>query len=203
MDIWKGKIAVVTGASSGIGAQISLDLSKAEVTVLALARREDRLQELAKESPNIVPILCDISDPVSIQDAFKHIKNTFGKINILINNAGQVRDGTILDTNKPNANFAGTIDVNLRGVIICTREAFKLMECHEEPGFIINISSVLGQISPQSKFLPANVYPATKHALNNFTEMVRLELASKGLKRIRITVSKGIFTKKIYYLNIF
>lgn len=192
MNDWKDKIAVVTGASSGIGAQVSLDLSEAGVTVLALARRKHRLQELAKKNSNIHPILCDVSDPESIQDAFKYIKENFGKINILINNAGRVRDGSILDTTKPNTDYKGTIDVNLNGVVLCTREAFHLMESHEEPVFIINMNSVLGKISPQAKFVPSNVYPATKIALKNFTEVVRLELASKGLHRIRIAVRVSI-----------
>lgn len=188
MDSWKNKIAIVTGASSGIGAQISLDLAKSDITVIALARRKDRLDELAKLNSNIYPFVCDVADAESIEKAFLYIKTTFGKVNILINNAGRVRDGTILDTTKPNESFKGTIDVNLTAAVLCTREAFKLMEIHEEIGFIVNINSVLGQLSPQTKFLPSNVYPATKHALKNFTETVRLELASKGMKRIRITV---------------
>lgn len=188
MDKWGGKIAVITGASSGIGAQISLDLSKAGLQVVAMARRMDRLQELSKWNTNINPVFCDVFDPKTIQDAFTYVAKTFGKINILINNAGRVRDGLILDSEKPNIDYKETIDVNLSGAVLCTRESLKLMECHEENGFIININSVLGKTSPQSKFLPSNVYPATKHALKNFTETVRLELASKGMNRIRIAV---------------
>lgn len=188
MEKWKGKIAVVTGASSGIGARISIDLSESGVMVVALARRHDRLENLSKEHTNIYPVTCDVAKLESIQNAFEYVKENFGKVNILVNNAGQVREGTILDTTKNTSDYTGTVDVNLNGVIMCTREAFKVMECHNELGFIININSVLGHISPQSKFLQSNVYPATKYALKNFTEMVRLELVYKGLKRIRIAV---------------
>ncbi|XP_063695750.1 farnesol dehydrogenase-like [Culicoides brevitarsis] len=197
MDLWKNKIAVVTGASSGIGAQIALDLANSDVKVIALARRKERLDELAKNS-NIYPLVCDVSDQKSIEETFSSIQKNFGKIHILINNAGRVRDGTILDMSKSNDDFRGTIDVNLTAAVICTREAFKLMETHEEPGFIININSVLGQMTPQAKFLPSNVYPATKHALKNFTETIRLELVAKNLKRIRIcNVTPGLVKTEI------
>lgn len=90
MDKWKGKIAVVTGASVGIGEAIVKDLANKGITVIGLARRPEKIEEYAKElsEGQIFSYKCDVSDLESIKSAFHWIEEKFGVINILINNAG-------------------------------------------------------------------------------------------------------------------
>ena len=95
MEKWQGKIAVVTGASAGIGAAIVRDLAKAGINVIALARRIEKLEALKDElkgAPGKVTALrCDVSNKASVEATFKTIEERFGVVNILINNAGVVR----------------------------------------------------------------------------------------------------------------
>jgi NADP+-dependent farnesol dehydrogenase len=95
MEKWIGKIAVVTGASAGIGAAIVRDLSKSGINVIALARRVEKLNDLKNElngAPGKVTAMrCDISDKKSVEVTFAEIEKTFGFIHILVNNAGVLR----------------------------------------------------------------------------------------------------------------
>jgi NADP+-dependent farnesol dehydrogenase len=92
MEKWRGKVAVVTGASAGIGAAIVRDLSKNGITVIGLARRAEKIEEFASELPSdygkVHGYCCDVSSLQSIKDAFKWIEEKFGFVNILVNNAG-------------------------------------------------------------------------------------------------------------------
>jgi NADP+-dependent farnesol dehydrogenase len=95
MEKWRGKTAIVTGASSGIGAAIVRDLSRAGINVIALARRTERLEslksELENEAGKVTAIGCDVSNRKSVEEAFKTIEGSFESVNILVNNAGIVR----------------------------------------------------------------------------------------------------------------
>lgn len=99
MDRWEGKIALVTGASSGIGAAITQELAKSGVKVFALARRIIKLEQLKQNTKNIkgeiIPLKADISQEKDIVAAFKTIKKKFGTIHILVNNAGISRVATL------------------------------------------------------------------------------------------------------------
>jgi NADP+-dependent farnesol dehydrogenase len=92
MDKWRGKTAIVTGASSGIGAAIVRSFAEAGINVIALARRLENIESLKKELENesgkVTAIRCDVSDRKSVEEAFKIIENSFDFINILVNNAG-------------------------------------------------------------------------------------------------------------------
>jgi NADP+-dependent farnesol dehydrogenase len=194
---WAGKIAVVTGASAGIGAAVTLDLARAGLKVVGLARRKENIEELAKKNPgpgSIHAIACDVSSPKSIEAAFAEIKAKFGKVNILINNAGRMKSGSTLSEELASEELISTVNINVTGAVLCTREAYKLMKVHDEPGYIINVNSVAGHLSPTITGVAyGNVYGATKHALTHHTESVRLELASKQENRIRVTsLSPGL-----------
>jgi NADP+-dependent farnesol dehydrogenase len=91
MEKWRGKIAVVSGASAGIGAAIVRDLATRGVIVVGLARRKERVEEIAKElnTENIFAVACDVSNQESLKAAFKWIEEKFNSIEILINNAGK------------------------------------------------------------------------------------------------------------------
>lgn len=193
MSIWTGKIAIVTGASSGIGAAIAVALAKVGFNVVGLARRTHLIEELSTELPNFSGKIharhCDVASIESIQQAFAWIEQTFGQVHVLINNAGRTRIGLTLEAALKDEEIITTINTNLTGLVICTREAHKLMERHQDPAYIININSIQGHISPNPTFALGNLYGSTKHAVKNLTEVIRTDLAAADCKRIRISVS--------------
>ncbi|XP_063709853.1 farnesol dehydrogenase-like [Culicoides brevitarsis] len=196
MDQWKGKVAVVTGASAGIGADIVRDLMKAGVHVVGLARRKERMEKLSLELANapgkLYPIECDISNMDSISKAFKEIETKLKVVHILINNAGRTKFGNFFDEKMPFDEIKATFDVNLTGLAACTKAAHKLMKKHKDNCYIININSVAGHVTIQPVFLSSNVYFTTKHGLTTFSNTIRLELNSEGNRRIKVTnVSPG------------
>lgn len=193
MENWQGKIAVVTGASAGIGSAICVEFARHKITVVGLARRKDRIEELAKENKNlpgkIHAIACDVTDSASIAAAFDAIERQFGGVDILVNNAGTYRKAKALDLQEPEETYTITLDTNLKGLLMCSRRAYKTMQTRNA-GYIINVNSVAGHISAGA--LPVefglNIYGATKHAVTQTTEVLRLELAAQGNKKIRVAV---------------
>lgn len=192
MDYWRGKVAVVTGASAGIGADIVRDFARAGLNVIGLARRKQRIEDLAKEladaSGKVYAIECDISNMNSITKAFNEIEKKFTVVHILINNAGRLKYGNFFDDNLPFEEIKATFDINLTGLAACTREAHRLMRKHEDNCYIININSVAGHMTPQPSFSFGNVYGATKHGLKNLSSSMRVELNAAGNRRIKVTV---------------
>ncbi|XP_066259166.1 farnesol dehydrogenase-like [Euwallacea similis] len=186
-----GKVAVVTGASAGIGKSIAESLVKQGLVVAALARRFDRLQQMSKqlngEKGKLVPYQCDVSQQDQIISVFKKITSELGPIHILVNNAGLSRMTTIIDGDIDKWKLA--LDTNLLGATICIREAIASMKSANIKGHIININSVLGHVVADLPTL--NVYPATKHGLTAMTETVRFEIIKENLP-IKITsISPG------------
>lgn len=204
MDRWVGKICVITGASSGIGAACAKDLAASGLIVIGLARRVDLIEKLKNEiKPNSGQIFsrcCDITDKESVQSAFKYIQEKFGQIDILINNAGITKPEQIL-TNGNEETLIKIVETNLFGVLFATKEAFNLMSknnCAE--GLIINVNSILGhKISYISGREPLyNIYPGSKFALRAMTEVVRHELHFLQNKRIRVaSISPGLCKTEI------
>ncbi|XP_055912788.1 farnesol dehydrogenase-like [Eupeodes corollae] len=196
MERWAGKVAVVTGASSGIGLEIAKDLVKAGLIVIGLARRVNKMKALEDELQfrrgSFHSCECDISKLESIKSAFKWISDKFSKVNILINNAGILKFSGIL-TEGNEEGLKELIQVNLLGNVYCTKEAHRLMkasfgeECH-----IINVNSILGHTIPASlASLTYNLYPTSKHALKATTEVLKQELINE--KNIRISsISPGL-----------
>ncbi|CAH1734208.1 unnamed protein product [Chironomus riparius] len=201
MDKWIGKIAVVTGASSGIGAAIVKDLAQNGLTVIGLARRSEKVDEIAAElssaSGKIYSRKCDIGDLNSIKETFMWIEKKFQKVNILINNAGLAYIGGVLDSSEDQTTKLNEIiNVNFTGLVHTTRESFRLMKASNEYGMIINISSVLDSVIP----FPTRslVYPATKHAVRALTEIIRQELIVGENDKIKVSnLSPGIVETNI------
>ena len=174
------KVAIVTGASSGIGYATSLKLSKAGIRV-AGARRTDRLQDLEKQ------IIENNGKYYSKTRCYKQVGlrftgyatvNKWGKIDVLINNAGLMplsyfRYGKVEEWEQ-------MVDVNIKGVLYCTSAVVPYM-LQQKSGHIINISSVAGRVV----FAGGSVYCATKHAITAFSEGLRKELSPKY--NIRVT----------------
>ncbi|XP_023310389.1 farnesol dehydrogenase isoform X2 [Anoplophora glabripennis] len=204
MERWVGKVAVVTGASSGIGAAIAERLVKEGLQVAALARREDRLAELAKklsgEKGKLSPIKTDVSNEEEILKAFKWIKENLGPIHILINNAG---------VGLPNTNaidgdtelWKKVFGVNVFGLCIATKEAIRDMKANGVDGHIIHVNSILGH--QVLNFPGAGIYPSTKYAVTALAEILRMELGREKLK-IKITsLSPGLVDTEILEVSKF
>lgn len=196
MDKWIGKLAVVTGASTGIGAAIVKDFAKAGIHVVGIARRSEKIEEYAKalgKTPGeIYARKCDVSDKQSVKETFHWIEQDFGQINILVNNAAILYNGTILDPgDAAMEELTSVINTNFTGAVQCSREGIRLIEKSQDYGLVININSIAGNYVPFG--MGTNVYAASKHALRAFTEVLRHELVTKNNTKIRVSnLSPGV-----------
>ncbi|XP_059609402.1 farnesol dehydrogenase-like [Phlebotomus argentipes] len=190
MDRWVKKIAVVTGASAGIGAAIAKDLAKTGMIVVGLARRVEKVEKLKNDLPedmrqNLHSANCDVMKEEEIIKTFAWIDEKFGGVDVLINNAGILIPSVRLIDEGNSATILNTVNTNLIGLIFCTREAFKSMKKRSFAGHIVHISSLVGHIVPnmQATFddYNFNVYCATKHAVKALTEGHRQELLKEKL----------------------
>lgn len=192
MEKWLRKIAVITGASTSIGQQLIKDLATSGLTVIGISRNKHVIESLAyknKTRGKIHALECDISSPDAIKNAFKSIENEFGHMHIMINNAGRVRKGETVNAKMVrDEELISMINFSLTGVIWCTREAYKLMQKGNENGYIINVNGLVGALVGEDKARYANIYSATKYAVKNHTETVRLDLANANNRMIRVTV---------------
>lgn len=192
MDRWLNKTAVVTGASSGIGYACVVDLVKAGMNVAALARREDRLNDLKNSLPDelkakVYAVKCDVSNEADVIRAFKWIEDNVGRVNILINNAGIFRYSEL--TKKDNtSDMKAVIDTNVMGVAYCTREAFQQMVKDNIDGHVVIVNSISGHIIPYIPGSSLNMYAASKHAVTAMTETYRQEFSTAGTN-VKVTVS--------------
>jgi NADP-dependent 3-hydroxy acid dehydrogenase YdfG len=175
------KVAIVTGASSGIGYSTSLKLSEAGVRVVAGARRTERLQNLEKQIiKNNGEILIQKLNVTSKSDCVllaSAAVNKWGKIDVLINNAGLMPLSYF--SNGKVEEWEHMVDVDIKGVLYCTSAVVPYM-LRQKSGHIINVSSVAGRIV----FAGGSVYCATKHAITAFSEGLRKELGPKDNIRV-------------------
>lgn len=193
MERWAGKIAVVTGASSGIGAAIAIALAKANMIVVGLARRPNLIDQLSESLPNEVKsnlysLKCNLADESDIKSAFKWIDEKFGSVDVLVNNAGVALSGNIVDCDNSDM-LRQVIDINVLAVAVCTREAFQIMNRNKVDGHIIHINSVDGHHVPYliGKNISYNLYSPSKFAITAMTEVLRQELQLYNTK-IKVTV---------------
>lgn len=194
MERWAKKVAVVTGASSGIGAAIVVDLVKANMIVIGLARRVEKVDELKSKIPStstgeLHSFKCDLQQEENVKAAFKWIEEKFQGVDVLVNNAGIVTKTSLVDVDNTEK-IKSIIDTNVMGVFYCTREAFQSMKKRNVDGHVITINSVVGHSVPyfvNTPFRSLNIYPATKYAVTAMTELYRQEFQREKTK-IKITV---------------
>ncbi|XP_018319731.1 farnesol dehydrogenase-like [Agrilus planipennis] len=188
MERWVGKVAVVTGASSGIGAAIAEALVKEGLIVAGFARRKERIEELAKKlqqanaKGKLHAVKVDMTKENEIIDGFNWVKKNLGPIHVLVNNAGGARSTTLI--NGDTQRWKEVFDVNVIGLTIATREAVKDMTANKVDGHIIHINSVVGH--KVINVPGVNVYPASKYAVTALSETLRHEFIQNKLK-IKIT----------------
>lgn len=177
-----GKVAVVTGASRGIGRRMAQALAAAGARVALFARASAQLDAMQRElGENALAVACDVSDPTAVKIAFGRTVEHFGRIDVLVNNAGICllhKLEAASDTELRNE-----IDVNLLGPILCSREAIAHLRA-AGGGDIVNVSSE----SVRLPFPYLTVYAATKGGLETFSAGLRSELRADG---IRVTVLRA------------
>lgn len=199
MERWQNKVAVVTGASSGIGAAITKDLVQAGVQVIGLARRKERVEDIIKTLPPeqqhlLTAIHCDVSQLESVNLAFDEITSKFGGIDILVNNAGCGSLGQMVSMDPQKIH--DVLQTNVMGIIYCTQRAFKSMQERNMNGHVVLINSILGHhtvATPTGKLPLTNIYAPSKYAVTAITEIYRQEFSCLGTK-VKITVS-GYFIR--------
>ncbi|AEN74543.1 3-oxoacyl-(acyl-carrier-protein) reductase [Rhodothermus marinus SG0.5JP17-172] len=177
----RDKVAVVTGASSGLGRAFAIALVQKGAHVYGLARRVERLNALRDElGLRFHPIACDVTRPNDVEAAFRRVIREAGRLDILINNAGLGKMGPVDELSLEDWDVQ--MNTNLRGVFLCTRAAVPQMKKQNaETGFgghIINIASVAGLIGNPN----LSAYNATKFGVRGFSEAIMKELRDHGIK---------------------
>ena len=179
-NLLAGKTALVTGASSGLGAHFARTLSRAGAHVGLAARRIDRLQTLADEirtaGGTAHPVALDVTSQAGVAAAFDNVAATLGPPTIVVNNAGIPSSSRFVD--MPEEEWRSVLDVNLDGVFRVGQEAAKRMKAAASGGTIINISSVLGMMVLNR----LSAYAASKAAVIQLTKAMALELVRDGIR---------------------
>ena len=172
-----GKTAVVTGASSGIGAATTRLLAQHGCNVALAARREDRLQALARELGDAtLAVPTDVTDPGACERLVSRAVERFGAVDVLVANAGLGLYGSIPDGDPED--WRRMFEVNVLGVLYATRAAVRHM-LDRGAGDVVIVSSLAGRRVPRAD---GTVYAATKHALTAVSEGLRMDVSPKGVR---------------------
>ena len=168
------KVAVVTGAGSGIGKAAALALLKEGYRVVLVGRRAELLVKAVAESgagPSALAIPADVGNPESVRMLFQKTKEAFGRVDLLFNNAGVNAPGIPFE-DRTYEQWKAVVDTNLTGMFLCAQEAFRIMKSQEpHGGRIINTGSVSAHV-PRPDSAP---YTATKHGVTGLTRSISLD----------------------------
>ncbi|EFN79352.1 farnesol dehydrogenase [Harpegnathos saltator] len=196
MSRWEGKIAVVTGASAGIGLAIAEAFVNRGMIVVGLARRKAIMEarmRFAQGNGKFIARECDVSKPENLKEVFHWIQSNLGVIQVMVNNAGVITSGTIVETSRQD--WEKIFDVNVMGLLECTRHAVRVMKAANVEGHIVNINSIQGHRLRQIQNMSFNVYAASKHAVTAITATLQQELLGG---KIRVTsISPGYVKTEI------
>jgi NAD(P)-dependent dehydrogenase (short-subunit alcohol dehydrogenase family) len=176
----QGRVALVTGAGSGIGRATALALLADGWRVALAGRRREALEQTAAEAGaagRALSIPADLADEASVRALFEAVRAAFGRLDLLFNNAGASAPAVPLEE-LALAQWRAVIDVNLTGAFLCTREAFRLMKAQDpKGGRIINNGSISAHV-PRPRSAP---YTASKHALTGLTRSTSLDGRAHGI----------------------
>ena len=176
----KGKVAVITGASSGLGKQMAKGFAKQGADLVILARRIERLEDLQKELEQngikVLPIKCDVTSTEDIDNAAKTAEKEFGKVDILVNCAGSSKDAGVLEMTDQEWDF--TIATDQTSVFKMTRAFANIMKKNNY-GRVINIASMYGLVGNDE--IPTIAYHSSKGGVVNFTRAAAAELAKYNI----------------------
>lgn len=191
MRRWRERVAVVTGASSGIGEAVVERLAAAGMRVVATARRLDALQALvARLDGEVMPVAADLRREQEIVALFDQVREQWGGTDLLVNAAGLGYLSPL--TSGDAGSWREMLEVNVLALCICTREAIQDMREHGDRGHVVHVSSIAGHRVPSE----SGVYSATKFAVRSLTEALRQELHEAG-SSIRVSsVSPGLVDTK-------
>ena len=177
--LMKNKIALVTGATSGIGKACALTLAKLGYDLIATGRRIERLEELKNELPNdirFLPLVFDVRDREKVADLLGNLPPEWASIDVLINNAGNAHGLDPIQTGNVD-DWDAMIDINVKGLLYVSKAIIPGMT-ERNSGHIINIGSIAGkEVYPNG-----NVYCASKHAVDALTNGMRMDLNPFGIK---------------------
>ncbi|EFA05423.1 farnesol dehydrogenase [Tribolium castaneum] len=201
LDRFEGKVAVVTGASSGIGAAVSELLVEHGVIVVGLARRVDvieaKAEQLQDKKGQLYALKTDMRSENDIVNAFQWIQENLGPVHILVNSAGVTVANNLYDGDAEI--WKMTLDVNVLGLCIATREAVKMMLDNNINGHIIHLNSVAGHNIVNMPGI--NVYGASKHGVTSLAGTLKNELNALGAKIKVTSVSPGMVASEMTVMN--
>ncbi|MFN3758764.1 MAG: SDR family NAD(P)-dependent oxidoreductase [Algoriphagus aquaeductus] len=177
------KIALITGATSGIGKASAITLAKMGYDIIATGRREDRLDELEKEIPSgvrFLPLVFDVRDREKVGEILGNLPANWAAVDVLINNAGNAHGLDPIQTGNLD-DWDAMMDINVKGLLYVSKAIIPGMT-ERKSGIIINIGSIAGkEVYPNG-----NVYCGSKHAVDAITKGMRLDLNPFGIKVIGI-----------------
>jgi NAD(P)-dependent dehydrogenase (short-subunit alcohol dehydrogenase family) len=193
------KVALITGAGSGIGRAVAVKLQGAGYDVVLAGRRADELEKTAAEAVSgggrVLVVPTDVTDQASVKAAFAKARETFGRLDVLFNNAGTFAVGTPLE-DIPLDVWKRVVDVNLTGAFLCAQEAIRLMKAQSpKGGRIINNGSISAAV-PRPLSAP---YTATKHAITGLTKSIALDGRADNIACSQIDIGNAAtdFTAKM------
>ena len=174
------KVAIVTGASRGIGRACALRLAEDGMTVVvnyshSEAAAAEVVDKIKAAGGDALAVRADVSNPAEVKEMFKTVWKTYGQIDVLVNNAGIVRDEYLLMLTEENLDAC--LDLNIKGYLYCAQQAVLKM-FRKKSGVIINMSSVSSKMALAGQ----TVYSATKGAVNSMTQTMAKELAPYGIR---------------------
>ncbi len=175
------KIALITGATSGIGEATAIEFAKHNYNLIITGRRSGRLIELAKNiteeyDVKVKTLVFDVRIKTSVDEAMDSLEARWNKIDVLVNNAG-LASGLDPIQNGDVADWEKMIDTNVKGLLYVSKSVIPLMIANKK-GHIVNISSIAGK----EAYANGNVYCATKHAVEALTKSMRIDLLKEGIK---------------------
>jgi NAD(P)-dependent dehydrogenase (short-subunit alcohol dehydrogenase family) len=167
------KVAVVTGAGSGIGRAVSIALNQAGYSVVLSGRRSEELEKTAANSAagTMLPVPTDVGDPDQVKALFATVKDRFGRVDLLFNNAGKGTPAIPME-DLTYEQWMGVVGVNLTGSFLCAQQAICLMKSQDPRGGRIINNGSISAYAPRPRSAP---YTATKHAITGLTKSISLD----------------------------